>query len=258
MQDQPPWRRSAKKGCAPALGGRAIQQGFRRGAARATEWPRPWTARAQGVSLSRGAPGNRRFAGWREWPRRAPQPSPWPAGRRCSASRRGNRRRCGRRTPRRFPRTPRPGRAPQSEGSAGEPVDYARREHTTARGRSVKKRDDRANHASGAAHRILRTMVGARPRGGWSSRRRLLAALALSLYALLVAITPALHHDLACHVKSPGHCDACLANPLASRTEPAAGLEAPPMRAAGETPVCAQPREHRAPVAPASGRAPPA
>ena len=51
-----------------------------------------------------------------------------------------------------------------------------------------------------------------------SGRRRLLAALALSLYGLLAAISPALHHDLACHVKSPGHCDACVANPLASRT----------------------------------------
>ncbi len=115
----------------------------------------------------------------------------------------------------------------------------------------------RTTQARGA-HRILRTMVGARPRGSWSSRRRLLAALALSLYALLAAISPALHHDLACHVKSPGHCDACVANPLASRTEPAAGLDAPTMRALRETPDCAQPREHWAPVAPASGRAPPA
>jgi hypothetical protein len=100
-------------------------------------------------------------------------------------------------------------------------------------------------------------MVGARPRGDWSSRRRLLGALALSLYAVLAAISPALHHDLACHVKSPGHCDACVANPLASRTEPATGLDAPPMRAVGETPIYAEPREHWAPVAPARGRAPP-
>jgi hypothetical protein len=101
-------------------------------------------------------------------------------------------------------------------------------------------------------------MVGARPRGGLCGRRRLLAALALSLYALLAAISPALHHDLACHVKSPAHCDACVANPHASRTEPAAGLDAPAMRAMGEPPISAEPREHWAPVAPASGRAPPA
>jgi hypothetical protein len=101
-------------------------------------------------------------------------------------------------------------------------------------------------------------MVGARPRGSFSSRRRLLAALALSLYALLAAITPGLHHDLACHVKSPAHCDACVANPQASRTEPATGLDAPAMRALGEPPIGTEPREHWAPVAPASGRAPPA
>jgi hypothetical protein len=101
-------------------------------------------------------------------------------------------------------------------------------------------------------------MVGARPREGRFSRRRLSGALALSLYVLLAAISPALHHDLACHVKSPAHCDACVANPLASRAEPAAGLDAPAMRAVGETPVCAEPREHRAPVSPTRGRAPPA
>jgi hypothetical protein len=85
----------------------------------------------------------------------------------------------------------------------------------------------------------------------------LLGALALSLYAVLAAISPALHHDLACHVKSPGHCDACVANPLASRTEPATGLDAPPMRAVGETPIYAEAREQWAPVEPAGGRAPP-
>ena len=83
-------------------------------------------------------------------------------------------------------------------------------------------------------------------------------AIALALYTLISSLSPALHHDLACHVKSPAHCDACVANPLASRTEPAAGLNAPPMHAVGETPVSAEPREHRAPVAPTSGRAPPA
>jgi hypothetical protein len=82
--------------------------------------------------------------------------------------------------------------------------------------------------------------------------------IALVLYTLLAALSPALHHDLACHVKSPAHCDACVANPLASRTEPATGLDAPPLRPMGEPPVCAGPQEPWAPVAPASGRAPPA
>jgi hypothetical protein len=91
-----------------------------------------------------------------------------------------------------------------------------------------------------------------------TGRRRWLGALALSLYALLTAISPALHHDVACHVKSPAHCDACMANPLASRAEASKGVDAPAICAAGETPVCTEAREHRTPVPPTSGRAPPA
>jgi hypothetical protein len=82
--------------------------------------------------------------------------------------------------------------------------------------------------------------------------------MALAVYAALFAASPALHHDFACHVKSPSHCEACVANPLASRTEPAATLDTPRLRLAGEAPVCTVAREPGAPVAPASGRAPPA
>jgi len=32
------------------------------------------------------------------------------------------------------------------------------------------------------------------------------------LYAVVLAASPALHHDLDCHLKSPTHCTACLAN----------------------------------------------
>ena len=83
-------------------------------------------------------------------------------------------------------------------------------------------------------------------------------AIGLTLYTLLASLSPALHHDLACHVKSPTHCDACVASPQASRTEPATGLNAPALHALGEPPIGVEPREHWAPVAPASGRAPPA
>ena len=106
--------------------------------------------------------------------------------------------------------------------------------------------------------RILGYMVDRRTRGSWSGRRRLLGALALALYGLLIAISPALHHDLACHVKSPGHCDACVANSPASRAEPRAALDAPLLVATGELPSSTQPREHRTPLAPTSGRSPPA
>jgi hypothetical protein len=30
-------------------------------------------------------------------------------------------------------------------------------------------------------------------------------------YLAIVALAPALHHDLECHVQHPGHCDACRA-----------------------------------------------
>lgn len=82
--------------------------------------------------------------------------------------------------------------------------------------------------------------------------------IALAVYAVLFAASPALHHDFACHVKSPSHCEACVANPVASRTEPSATLDTPRQRAAGETPVSAEPCAPGAPVSPASGRAPPA
>ena len=39
----------------------------------------------------------------------------------------------------------------------------------------------------------------------------------LGLYALVVLGSPGLHHDFDCHVKSPRHCQACAANPLAPR-----------------------------------------
>jgi hypothetical protein len=52
--------------------------------------------------------------------------------------------------------------------------------------------------------------------------------LVLSLYAGTVLGTPLLHHDLACHLKSPTHCDACMANPLSSRVE--SGVEPVPPR----------------------------
>lgn len=50
-------------------------------------------------------------------------------------------------------------------------------------------------------------------------RFRLLAALGLVLYALVLFVSPVLHHDLACHLKTPAHCDACAMSPIASRIE---------------------------------------
>jgi hypothetical protein len=46
----------------------------------------------------------------------------------------------------------------------------------------------------------------------------------LGLYAGVVLGSPGLHHDLDCHLKTPGHCQACVANPLAPRAEPSSTL----------------------------------
>jgi hypothetical protein len=100
-------------------------------------------------------------------------------------------------------------------------------------------------------------MVSGGPRAFWSSRRRALAALALSLYAVLLAVSPVLHHDLACHMKSPTHCDACAANPLASRVETAVLTVLPGLPLSGEVAAPPARLDHGTPFTTAAGRAPP-
>jgi len=51
--------------------------------------------------------------------------------------------------------------------------------------------------------------------------------VAASLYLLVLAASPALHHGFACHQRAPGHCEACLAQP-------------PGLRAPEGIPLCAQ------------------
>jgi hypothetical protein len=89
-------------------------------------------------------------------------------------------------------------------------------------------------------------------------RLRLLAAAALVAYTAMVSVSPALHHDLVCHVKSPTHCDACLANPLAARAKTATPIPAPPLLLAGQAPSLPERHRDRVAAAPASGRSPPA
>jgi hypothetical protein len=45
----------------------------------------------------------------------------------------------------------------------------------------------------------------------------------LILYGVVLAVSPALHHDFACHLKTPTHCDACHASPVAP--QPAAPID---------------------------------
>jgi hypothetical protein len=64
-------------------------------------------------------------------------------------------------------------------------------------------------------------------------RHRLVAALGLALYALTLAVTPLAHHDVACHLKTPSHCDACTSTTLAPRAEAVCALSAPRLIDAG-------------------------
>lgn len=66
-----------------------------------------------------------------------------------------------------------------------------------------------------------------------SSGRIWLVAVAAGIYVVVLLVSPILHHDLACHIKSPTHCDACVANPLASRIETGVCLGEPALPAAG-------------------------
>ena len=87
---------------------------------------------------------------------------------------------------------------------------------------------------------------------------RLLAWLGLAVYSVILVVSPVVHHDLACHVKSPTHCEACAANPLASRVETAVLAITASLPAAGEVAPAAQNLDGADPVRIAAGRAPPA
>ena len=52
-------------------------------------------------------------------------------------------------------------------------------------------------------------------RPGCSRRRALLVGLVLAGFTLVLELAPAFHHDFICHLKSPSHCPACLASPVA-------------------------------------------
>jgi len=79
----------------------------------------------------------------------------------------------------------------------------------------------------------------------------------LAVYALLLAVNPILHDDLACHLKSPTHCSACTASPSASRVE-AMGPSLPVPVEAGQVEPQQRATETVSPLIVRAGRAPPA
>jgi hypothetical protein len=89
-------------------------------------------------------------------------------------------------------------------------------------------------------------------------RDRGLILLALALFTLLVSVSPLLHHDIACHLKTPTHCTACLASPPASRIERTAGPEAWTLQQAERIETLRQDPVDLADVIRTPGRSPPA
>jgi hypothetical protein len=88
--------------------------------------------------------------------------------------------------------------------------------------------------------------------------RRAWVTAGLILYGIALATSPLLHHDLVCHLKTPSHCDACHASPVAPNAVPHVDV-APPLEASTSR---VESREETASLAPvshrSSGRAPPA
>jgi hypothetical protein len=64
---------------------------------------------------------------------------------------------------------------------------------------------------------------------------RLLARVAVAVYAAVLLTAP-VAHDVADHVQSKAHCQACTARPQAARVEPCAAAALPALSAAGDVP----------------------
>ena len=48
-----------------------------------------------------------------------------------------------------------------------------------------------------------------------TARNRITRTVVVLLYVAVLVSTPFFHHDFACHQRTPGHCQACRANPPA-------------------------------------------
>jgi hypothetical protein len=89
-----------------------------------------------------------------------------------------------------------------------------------------------------------------------TGRRWVLAALAA--YAILLAANPLLHHDVACHQKSPTHCAACTSSPWAGRIEAVSPVAERPLPAAGYVEGWSCDPADSAAILQSTGRSPPA
>jgi hypothetical protein len=81
---------------------------------------------------------------------------------------------------------------------------------------------------------------------------------ALAAYAVLLMANPLLHHDVACHLKSPTHCVACTSSPSPGRIEAAAAAAARPLAEVGRVERLVCTADDSASVLDTTGRSPPA
>jgi hypothetical protein len=91
-----------------------------------------------------------------------------------------------------------------------------------------------------------------------NDRHRAWALAALALYVVVLLATPFLHHDLTCHLKSPAHCVACVANPLASKIETGIDWTAAVLHRAGRVEALQLAAGSLNVTPPSPGRSPPA
>jgi hypothetical protein len=80
----------------------------------------------------------------------------------------------------------------------------------------------------------------------------------LSCYVLALDVAPLLHHDLECHVKSPTHCNACMASPPGLCSIAGTPLDATRLRDAGDVAAARAILPVPAFTVDAPGRSPPA
>jgi len=94
---------------------------------------------------------------------------------------------------------------------------------------------------------------------GPSDRRRGRGFLvaALLAYALVVVVTPVLHHDFECHTRTPGHCVACIATPVGLGTETGALALSPELADVGRVELNGTEAPEAALPADTHGRSPP-
>jgi hypothetical protein len=82
--------------------------------------------------------------------------------------------------------------------------------------------------------------------------------LGLCFYLFFLAVSPLLHHDLECHVKTPSHCGACMTSPLGLSAAVGAPLSATYLHDAGSVKAVPATAHEITFAVDAPGRSPPA